>query len=272
MMNHLGFKAYVLALIIGSTGAAYADSEVFSARYLKTEDLPQALALLPPPPMDYSPSKAFDTAVNKSSYLLKDTPRWQLATSDANLHFPAAATVFSCALNVDIQQETMPYLYRVLQRTLSEAHFSSLAAKEHYKRKRPFVVNHKPSCTPADEDKLRSNGSYPSVHAAAGWAWALLLSELAAVQSEAILARGRAFGQSSVICNVHWQSDVIEGRFIGAAILATLHSDANFIADMQGAKEELSRAQGAAAGSKNNCKAEAAALAIMPKSPWPANR
>ena len=28
-----------------------------------------------------------------------------------------------------------------------------------------------------------------------------------------------------MICNVHWQTDVIEGRFMGAATVARLHAD-----------------------------------------------
>lgn len=83
------------------------------------------------------------------------------------------------------------------------------------------------------------NGSYPSTHAAVGWAWALILSEIAPDQTDSILARGRAFGQSRVVCNVHWESDVIEGRFIGAAAVARLHSDSTFLADLEAAKAEL---------------------------------
>jgi NADPH:quinone reductase-like Zn-dependent oxidoreductase len=38
---------------------------------------------------------------------------------------------------------------------------------------------------------------------------------------------------------VHWESDVIEGRFIGAAAVARLHADATFLADLEAAKTEL---------------------------------
>jgi acid phosphatase (class A) len=78
-------------------------------------------------------------------------------------------------------------------------------------------VNKEPTCTPDEEKFLITNGSYPSGHAAIGWAWALILSEIAPEQTDAILARGRAFGENRLICNVHWQSDVIAGRLMGAA-------------------------------------------------------
>jgi acid phosphatase (class A) len=41
-----------------------------------------------------------------------------------------------------------------------------------------------------------------------------------------------------MVCNVHWQSDVNEGRFMGAATVARLHADPGFIADMKHAKAE----------------------------------
>ena len=34
---------------------------------------------------------------------------------------------------------------------------------------------------------------------------------------EALLARGRAFGESRNVCNAHWYSDVVAGRLVGAA-------------------------------------------------------
>ena len=75
---------------------------------------------------------------------------------------------------------------------------------------------------------MSKSGSYPSGHTAIGWAWALVLCEIAPEQTEAILARGRAFGESRMVCNVHWQSDVIEGRFMGASVVARLHAEPQF--------------------------------------------
>ena len=58
---------------------------------------------------------------------------------------------------------------------------------------------------------------------------------------DAILARGRAFGESRMVCNVHWQSEVIAGRFMGAATVARLHADPGFTADLAAAKAEAAR-------------------------------
>ena len=76
---------------------------------------------------------------------------------------------------------------------------------------------------------LREDGSYPSGHNAIGWASALILAEIAPERADLVLARGRAFGQSRVICNVHWQSDASEGRTMGAAAVARMIDEMRWI-------------------------------------------
>ena len=231
------------------------------AGYLPPKALPNSLALIPLPPAVGSAALAYDEEVSRKGLALRGTPRWTLATEDANLMFPQAAGTFSCALNAPITEQDTPYLYMLLGRTLTDAGLSTYTAKNHYSRTRPFVVNKEPTCTPDEEKLLIKNGSYPSGHAAVGWAWALILSEIAPEQTNAILARGRAFGESRVICNVHWQSDVIEGRFMGAGTVARLHADPTFRADLEAAKAELAAVRAKGLKSLRDCGAEAAAMA-----------
>ncbi len=206
--------------------------------YLPSDDLPDSLALLPPPPAEGSAGFARDEEASGKSFALRGTPRWDQATKDANLLFPAA-DAFSDALGFQITEEDTPYLFLLLRRTLTDAGLSTYAAKNRYNRARPFMVNHEPSCTPDEEEGLRKDGSYPSGHTAIGWAWALILCEIAPERTDAILARGREFGRSRMVCNVHWQSDVDEGRIMGPATVARLHADANFLADLNRAKAEV---------------------------------
>jgi acid phosphatase (class A) len=129
------------------------------------------------------------------------------------------------------------------------------------KRQRPFVVNKEPSCSPDDENALAKNGSHPSGHAAICLAWALILSEIAPEQMDGILARGWAFGESRLVCNVHWQSDVAEGRVVGASAVAQLHADFTFREDLEAAKAELRTVRARGLNPLHDCTAEAAALA-----------
>jgi acid phosphatase (class A) len=235
--------------------------------------LPNSEALIPPPPAAGSSALALDYDISRNSLTLRDSPRWTLAGEDADLMFPSAAGTFSCALNIPITEEETPHLYTLMRRTLTDVNLSSSKAKNKYMRTRPFVVNKERTCSPNDEQFLMKNGSYPSGHSAVGWAWALILSEISPEQADAILARGRAFGQSRVICNVHWQSDVIEGRFMGAATVARLHADPLFRADLESAKTEIAVVRAKGLKPTRDCKADADALAQYPQlAPWPANK
>jgi len=207
--------------------------------YLAPEELPDSLALLPPPPEEGSAAFARDEEVSLESLALRDTPRWELATRDAELHFPEAADAFTEAVGFEITETDTPHLYQMLRRTLADAGLSTYAAKDHYQRARPFMVNGEPTCTPEYEEEGRKDGSYPSGHTAIGWAWALILSEVVPERTDAILARGYEFGESRVICNVHWQSDVDQGRIMAAATVARLHADEGFLHDLETAKREV---------------------------------
>lgn len=231
------------------------------AGYLSTQALPQSLALIPPPPAPGSAALAADEEAMRKGLTLRGTPRWALAAEDAVLDFPQAAGAFSCALKAPVTEQETPHLYMLLRRTLVDAGGSTGTAKNHYRRVRPFVVNREPTCTPGAEKSLAENGSYPSGHSAVGWAWALILTEIAPEETDAILARGRAYGESRVICNVHWQSDVVEGRFMGAGTVARLHADQAFQADLKAAGAELQALRAKGAKPLRDCAQEAAAMA-----------
>ena len=90
---------------------------------------------------------------------------------------------------------------------------------------------------------LRNDGSHPSGHSALGWAWALVLTGIAPDRADALLQRGHAFGQSRVVCGVHWQSDVAAGRLVASATYARLQSDPVFQAQRTLARKELAAAR-----------------------------
>ncbi|MCY1169795.1 MAG: phosphatase PAP2 family protein [Pseudomonadota bacterium] len=228
--------------------------------YLAPAELPDSLALLPPPPAEGSAALAADAATFRTLTALQGTPRGALAVQDANLRFPKAAETFSCALGLPISEEATPNLNMLLRRTLTDAGIATYKAKDKYQRTRPFVVFKAPSCTPREEAALAKDGSYPSGHSAAGWAWAMVLTEVAPERSDALLQRGRAFSQSRGICGVHWQSDIEAGRLIGAATMARLHANPVFNAQVEAARLEVARARAQGSTPGRDCAAEAAAL------------
>jgi acid phosphatase (class A) len=228
--------------------------------YLDRAALPDSLALVPPPPAPDSPAFAADQAAYRATRALLAGPRGQLAARDARLDFPAATEAFACAAQLDIGPQATPHLTTLMRRTLVDAGLATYRAKDKYQRTRPFVLNQHASCTPAEEAKLAKDGSYPSGHSALGWAWGLVLAELMPERADALVQRGHAFGQSRVVCGVHWQSDVDAGRVVGAAAVARLHADPVFRAQMRAAAGEIRAARAAGRGTQQDCAAEAAAL------------
>jgi len=165
-------------------------------------------------------------------------------------------------MGTPITEKTTPHLYTLMQRTLTDAGGSTYAGKNAYNRTRPFVAHNEGTCRKDMEPLLRTDGSWPSGHSAAGWAWGLLLAEIQPARATELMTRGLSFGQSRVICDAHWQSDVDAGRIMGAATVASLHSDPTFLADLAAAKEEVKAAQKAGLKPTEDCAAEGVALSL----------
>lgn len=207
--------------------------------YLSKNEIPNSLQLVPTPPQEGSAAFKFDQEVAAKYVASGDDDRRKQAAQDAVLVFPQVVDAFNTILTIKISEKNTPHLYMILRRTLADAGLSTYAAKNHYQRKRPFMVNNAPTCTPHEEISLRKDGSYPSGHTAVGWAWALVLTEVFPEQADEILERGKQFGVSRNVCNVHWHSDVIYGRMMGATAVAMLHANTDFIIDLKVAKKEV---------------------------------
>ena len=233
----------------------------YVAGYLQPNQLPDGVALLPAPPAPGSAAPAADEEAYKATRRHRGTPRWTLAEEDAELRFPKATEVFSCALGVAISKEATPHLNMLLRRVRMDSSRANDKPKDHYKRPRPFMVTKEASCTPKEEARMKPD-SYPSGHASIGWAWALTLAEVAPERADAILARGVAYGQSRVVCGVHYRSDVEAGRIVGASTVARLHADPVYVAQVAAARKEVQAAWAAGSNPPLDCDAQAKALAL----------
>jgi acid phosphatase (class A) len=270
--------ALIAALAVAGVGVADAEERTVTVSgqsvveiapgilqgYLAEGELLDSAAFVPPAPAADSGRQALDTAWAARMRALHGTARWDMAIRDADLSFPAAVDAFSCALGFEINEADTPALYLLLWRSLADIGLSSYSAKNAYQRERPFMIDDTPICTPEDEEALRADGSYPSGHTAIGWGWALILAQLAPDRAEALLDRGRAFGESRTVCNVHWYSDVVSGRLVGAAAVSRLQANAEFLAAMEAVAAEIAALEAEARTTDNDCALEAATLVAMP--------
>lgn len=226
---------------------------------------PRSVEFIAPPPAADSPRGQADTAVYRRTRALQGSPRWTLAASDADVETPnAPGKVFGCTLNAALTIETQPVLMRLLARVMGDVDTAVKGPKEHYNRPRPFLSDNGQICV-AKEDWLVNQASYPSGHAGVGMAWALILAEMEPAKAEAITLRGLQYGESRVVCGVHYASDVDAGRLAGAAVVSKLRTDPLFEADYRIAKAELDRAISAGRRPEpGKCAAESQSLAVRP--------
>ena len=119
--------------------------------YLAKEDQLDSKTFVLPAPAAESAMQALDKAWAQRMLELRGSARWDLATSDSDLQFPAAADVFACALGIQASEQDTPALYMLLRRTLTDIGLAPYSAKNAYQRERPFMVTGTPVCTPKDE-------------------------------------------------------------------------------------------------------------------------
>jgi acid phosphatase (class A) len=225
--------------------------------------LPDYTLFLPPPPVAGSPLAAADAAIFRETRKLVNGPRWQLAANDDKIGHKALLGDFGCATGLDLAAVDAPALSRVLTRSRADIFALVRVAKDAYKRPRPYVELEGPLCV-VPTDALTASGSYPSGHAATAWVYALLLAEIDSEHADAILLRGRAFGESRVVCGVHYASDIEAGRLTATALVAELHGAPQFETDIASARAELFSLRGRGQTAPAACEKEDTSLAT----PW----
>lgn len=214
--------------------------------YLQPGILDGKSILGPPPAVDSAHGRA-DRALFEGTRALEGSARWKAAIQDNDLWGGGALKRFSCALGLALDAKQTPVTWKILHRIETDVRTVGTPAKDFYGRVRPAIGNSLPICVPR-EDWMRTNASYPSGHAMTAWSWALILAEAKPARADAVLSLGRESGESRMICGVHFLSDVEAGRTLGSAMVARLHAEPAFTADLRKAKRELSRAKQAPEG------------------------
>jgi len=200
--------------------------------------LPDGRIILPPPPAAHSAAQHEDDAVFQETRHLAGSARWRMALNDADLHPQHLLADFSCAAGVTLDANRLPRLMALIAHLQPAIEQSVTDEKQYWKRKRPFVGNDLPICTD-DRAHLGDSPAYPSGHTTHGWIVASILAEIMPDRATEILHRGRVFGESRIVCGVHWKSDVQAGWINGGAMFAALQADSQFQADLLAARQEV---------------------------------
>ncbi|WP_082912026.1 phosphatase PAP2 family protein [Methylorubrum populi] len=209
--------------------------------YLSDETTPNLVAILPPPPAGQSAAEAADKAVYNATRSYEGNSRWALATNDVAEGGAALLEDYTCVLGQRVEQMHVPSLMRLFDRTRIDVAQATRHAKRRYRRLRPFVSNSAPICV-ARKPELADSFSYPSRNASQGWTFGLIMATLMPEKATQFLVRSRVYGESRVVCGVHWLSDVEAARTGASALIAVLLAEPVFRADLERARADLKQA------------------------------
>ena len=208
--------------------------------YFSTEELPDLIKCLPPPPAFNSPEFSYDVLRyqwGKTQRL--DSVRAAIARRDAVWTYEALLAEFKIPFGLNISKTETPEIWKLLETSLATTDQMRVAPKAYYHRLRPFEMYEEHLLSTETEAELSGEGSYPSGHTMRGWLAALLLAEINPARADTLFARGWMYSESRVIEGAHWQSDIDATR-VGASIgYAALHTSPEFLAQLEKAKNEF---------------------------------
>jgi len=210
--------------------------------FLDASQVPDG-AFLPAPPD--SSSVAYLNDINRYEWgkSQRKTDRGVTADFDAYWQTDSMMIGFAPYLGFTITRKDMPQTFKLLSMVSEDAENGVQGAKKKYMRHRPYAVFGE---QPSGGSKYMqiTSGSYPSGHAARGWATALVLSELLPDRANGVLTRGFDYGESRVITGYHFQSDVDAARLAASAVAVRLQSVPAFKQQFDLARKEIAALPG----------------------------
>ena len=222
-------------------GASHAGDKAYGG-YLTPGEF-DLTSVLEPAPRRGDPRYDADRKIFRETRRMAGSPRWALATNDADMSPAALLRDFSCAVGVELTPENAPRLVAVVRRAGIDTAQQSRIAKEAFRRARPFTIDKGAICQPQselyDRKAQRMSYDYPSGHTTWGWTWALVLSSLAPDRAQQILERGRAYGDSRFVCGAHNESAVEAGMLSATATMTLVASKSDYQRDLAAARAEL---------------------------------
>ena len=214
--------------------------------YFSTDELPDLIKCLPPPPSFNSPEFSYDVVRYQWGKIQRlDSVRAAIARRDAVWSYDALLAEFSIPFGLTLSRTETPEIWKLMETSLATTDQMRVAPKAYYHRLRPFELYEEHLLSTETEAELSGEGSYPSGHTMRGWLTALLLAEINPARADTLYARGWMYSESRVIEGAHWQSDIDATRAGASIAYAALHTSPEFLAQLQKAKTEFKWLTGA---------------------------
>lgn len=224
-----------LSLAVLATAAAGQDAPKPKAHFLAAADYAPD-TLLPAPPKDGSPKALAELAEIQAIERARTPAQFARANHDEVLE---DAHIFDEVLGDGDVLSRLPATLKLLNDVQVEEKAAATAAKTHFLRTRPWIVD--PALKVCAKDDPPQS-SYPSGHATMGFSMAVVLAQLAPGKAAAIMARASEYADNRLVCGMHFRSDIVAGQALGTAMALKLMATSDFKPEFDAAAREMKAA------------------------------
>ena len=149
--------------------------------------------------------------------------------------------IFSDVMGLRFSSSNLPQTAELGRQVRQDVTLLDNAAKAHFKRPRPWVVDPNLIGCPLSVGRP-SNAAYPSGHAANGYGFGIALAAIVPEKADAIMARAKSYAYSRMICGLHFRSDVEASVVVAAVAVQDMMNNPRFRAQLDAARRELQSA------------------------------
>lgn len=220
----------IAAALVVAAPATGAPAPLLSAR-----DLDPALVLPPPPAPDSAQARA-EFAELRAIEAIRTPDEEADARHDGDTR---NGTIFAVVLGPRFDLAALPATKRLLDLVRATEKAVVDRGKDHFRRARPYAVEPTLKSCKRNSDPL---SSYPSGHTSMAFSMGETLARLVPEKAPALLARAARYGQSRIVCEQHFRSDVSAGQMLGLLIAERLMTKPDFTRQFRAARTELVRA------------------------------
>jgi acid phosphatase (class A) len=232
-------SSFVALITISLASSTIASAALAADTYYISPAEIDLVHILAPPPIPDSPAGKTDL----QGVLAAVSARTDASIKQAQDDDQRTVFRFTDVMGPNFKTENLPLTTALFQHVYQDGNAATLAAKNFFKRTRPFVVDPEIKIIVVQPPDF----SYPSNHSTFGNESGILLAEMVPENAVAIFARAAEYAHNRVVAGVHFPSDVEAGRIAASVIDNTLLHDPRFESDFAQAKTEVRAALGLAA-------------------------
>ena len=211
---------------------------------IQAQEVPNAEEFLPGPPAINSVQYIKDYLQYEWGKTERETDLGKQAEIDFYAQTANYLDAFSKVVGIELSASNTPNIYTLFDYCMTYGEKAQAQAQNSYFYLRPYARFNQTTLVPSHENEYKNVSSYPSSQAMMGWLFALMMTEICPDKRNEILARGYAYGTSSVISGYHWDSDSYAGCLLASALVSRLHSHTGFNAMISSATTEYEKKSG----------------------------